>query len=104
MLFRSVFSNGDETVAKLVRIAGDSVEVDTDAAGTLMLPLARIVTMDLNPPSEPPPAAHHVRFHDRGLLSASEVKIGEQSVVLTTALGELTVPLSMVKEITFPKK
>ena len=99
-----VFSNGDETVAKLVRIAGDSVEVDTDAAGTLMLPLARIVTMDLNPPSEPPPAAHHVRFHDRGLLSASEVKIGEQSVVLTTALGELTVPLSMVKEITFPKK
>lgn len=99
-----VFSNGDETAAKLVRLAGDSVEVDTEAAGTLLLPLARIVSMDLNPPVEPPPATHHVRFHDRGLLSASDVKIVERSVVLTTAHGELTVPLTMVKEITFPKK
>ena len=60
--------------------------------------------MDLNPPSGPQPATHHIRFHDRGLLSASAVKIGEQSVIITTAHGELTVPLPMVKEITFPKK
>ena len=99
-----VFSNGDETVAKLSKFTAESVDVDTEAAGTLTLPLARIVSMDLNPPSAPQPATHHIRFHDRGLLSASAVKIGEQSVIITTAHGELTVPLAMVKEITFPKR
>ena len=99
-----VFANGDETVAKLVRLTEQGLEVETEATGPLLLPLARIVSVELNPAAVPPPAAHHVRFHDRGLLSATEVKIGEQSVVLTTALGELTVPLTMVREITFPKK
>ena len=60
--------------------------------------------MDLNPPAEPEPAAHHIRLYDRGQLSASAVKIGAQSVILTTALGELTLPLTAIKEITFPKK
>ena len=99
-----VFANGDETVAKLVKLADNSVEVDSEATGALTLPLARIVCMDLNPPTAPEPATHHVRLYDRGLLSASEVKIGEQSVTLTTTLGELTLPLPLVKEITFPKK
>ena len=99
-----VFANGDETVARLVKLAGDAVEVDSEATGPLTLPLARIVSMDLNPPAEPEPATHHVRLYDRGLLSASEVKIGEQDVILTTALGELTVPLKAIKEITFPRK
>ena len=99
-----VFGNGDETVARLMKLAGDAVEVDSEATGALTLPLARIVALELNPPAEPEPAAHHIRLHDRGLLSASEVKIGGQSVILTTAFGELTVPLTAVKEITFPKK
>ena len=99
-----VFANGDETVAKLVKLAENSVEVDSEATGPLTLPLARIVSMDLNPPTAPEPATHHIRLYDRGLLSASEVKIGEQSVTLTTTLGELTLPLTQVKEITFPKK
>ena len=78
--------------------------METEATGPLLLPLARIVSVELNPAAVPAAAAHHIRFHDRGLLSATEVKIGEQSVVLTTALGELTVPLTMVREITFPTK
>ena len=99
-----VFANGDETVARLVRLAGDAVEVDSDATGPLTLPLARIVAMDLNPPAVPLAATHRVRLQDRGQLSASAVRIGEQDVTLTTALGELTLPLSLVREITFPKK
>ena len=99
-----VFANGDETVARLVKLVGDAVEVDSEVTGTLTLPLARIVSMDLNPPAARDPAAHHVRLYDRGLLSANEVQIGEQSVSLTTALGELTVPLTAIKEITFPQK
>ncbi len=99
-----VFANGDETIARLTRLAGDAVEVDSEATGPLTLPLARIVSLDLNPPTEPPPATHHVRLYDRGLLSASAIKIGEQNVILTTALGELTLPLSLIREITFPKQ
>ena len=99
-----VFANGDETIARLTRLAGDAVEVDSEATGPLTLPLARIVSMDLHPPAEPPPATHRVRLYDRGLLSASAIKIGEQNVILTTAFGELTLPLKAIKEITFPRK
>ncbi len=98
------FANGDETVARLVKLTGDAVEVDSPATGPLTLPLARIVAMDFNPPAPPEPATHRIRLYDRGQLSASAVRIGGQDVTLTTALGELTLPLSLIREITFPKK
>ncbi len=97
-------ANGDETVARIARVAGGSVEVDAEAIGTLALPLDRIVSMELNPLAEPETAVHRIRLYDRGLLSATKVKLGVQSVILTTALGELTLPLTAIKEISFPKK
>lgn len=96
-------SNGDESIGRLVGMNGDEVELESDAIGSLPLPLSRIRTMQIHPAIMPRKAAFHVRLDDRGLISADELKISGGKLAMKTHLGELSVPLGMVKEITFKK-
>ena len=85
----------------MVRLDGETLEIDTAEVGRLALPLARIRALEVNPPAERVAAAYRVRLYDRGQISASALRLAEESVVLTTALGEINVPLAQVKEIVF---
>ena len=98
---RLALGNGDEATGTVVRLDGETLEIDTAEVGRLALPLARIRALEVNPPAERVAAAYRVRLYDRGQISASALRLAEESVVLTTALGELNVPLAQVKEIVF---
>jgi len=94
-------ANGDETTGTLLKLDGETVEIDTPA-GRLSLPLARVRAVEVHAPAAPAAAAYRVRLHDCGLISASALRITEKSVILQTDLGELDVPLLQVREIVFP--
>jgi hypothetical protein len=101
-------ANGDETPGTLLGLSPTEVEIDCDA-GPLPLPLSRIQVIDFNQPPDPAAATattaapYRIRFYDRGILSAGAVRIGETTLTASTAHGDLSIPLPMVKELVFAK-
>lgn len=98
---RLSLANGDEATGALLKLDGATVEIDSPAVGRLSLPVSRVRALEVHAPAAPAIAAYRVRLYDRGLISASALRITGESVVLQTELGELHVPLIQVKEIVF---
>lgn len=93
-------ANGDDFSGMIDKITPDLVTVTSDA-GPLEFPAKRIAWIHFPNCSEP--IADHfprLRFHDRGLLSVNDLRIGGDRVQCKTLAGQpLDFPLSVVKEV-----
>lgn len=95
------FLNGDATSGSVLSLNSESVEIDTEAAGPLTVPLSRLRTLDLNPATAPAAPNYRIRLYDHGLISATDLRLQEKSISLTTQLGDISIPLDQIKEIVF---
>ena len=93
-------ANGDDFSGTIDKITTDLVTVTSDA-GPLEFPAKRVAWIHF--PNCAEPIADHfprLRFHDRGMLSVNELRIGGDRVQCKTLAGQpLDFPLSVVKEV-----
>ncbi len=97
------FANGDTTQGKLLTLSDTAAEIDTEAVGPLTLPLPRIRSIDFGGSATLSSPKYRLRLYDRGQISGSELSFTDQTAVLTTVHGPVTIPISMVKEIILAK-
>jgi hypothetical protein len=94
-------ANGDEFAGTIEKLGPDQVSVDSEA-GPLELPAKRVAWIHFPGNAATPAPYPRLRFHDRGLLSVTDIAVGNDRVKCHTLQGQpLDFPLRLVKEITW---
>jgi len=93
-------ANGDEFSGKLLALTADELKADSEA-GPLELPRDRVAWVRF-PGAAPNNGGHYprLRFHDRGVLSVTDLVVDAEKVKCRTLQGQaIEFPLSVVKEV-----
>ncbi len=95
-------ANGDETSGEIEGIDAALLTLNTDV-GKLTLPLQRVTLLSFpGPETARPENAVRLRFHDRGVLSVTNLQIEKDRIACQTLQGQrLEFPLALVKELVY---